>query len=214
MARFNKVNLYNTASTGLMQDDAGRVAHLVEIILDKDGTDANLENLFLTDNFTEISYTSTGTGGFVTFDPVGQFLKMTSVVESTKLKINTITITLSGVDTDAVSDVLQNDIINKRVIIHRTFFFNDEFRDDPNTFMLFDGNIRSWGCSEGPEESTISIQVSTHWANFEAQNGRFTNSTSQANTGRYNSSVDFSGDRGFEYASAMIQDIAWGPRTT
>ena len=214
MSRFNNSNLFSGTGTGSLEEDANRTAHLVEFHLDTDGTDANLVNLYLTDNFFHIDYDS-GTApdtGTNTYDPVGQFLKMTSVLESTKLKVNTLTITLSGVDTDAVSDVIQNNIINKRVVIYRTFFNGDTF-DSNRTFMLFDGNIRNWGCSEGPDESTITVSVSTHWANFEAQNGRFTNTTSQANTKRYNSIVDFSADRGFEYASAMIQDIAWGPRS-
>jgi hypothetical protein len=64
---------------------------------------------------------------------------------------------------------------------------------------------------ENASEATISIEVSTHWANFEQKNGRITNTTTQTNTTKYGSTDKFSSDRGLEYSSALIADIQWGP---
>tara|TARA_R100000329_G_scaffold151045_1_gene145665 strand:- start:1589 stop:1828 length:240 start_codon:yes stop_codon:yes gene_type:complete len=77
--------------------------------------------------------------------------------------------------------------------------------------MIFDGNVKNWAVDENDTEATISVEVSTHWANFEQKNGRITNTTTQTNTTKYGSTDKFSSDRGLEYSSALIADIQWGP---
>jgi hypothetical protein len=96
------------------------------------------------------------------------------------------------------------------VVIYRSFGV-DSATDKTKTFMIFDGNVKNFNASEDATEAAVTIQVSTHWANFEQQNGRVTNTTTQTNTQKYNSTDTFAGDKGFQYASAMIADISWGP---
>jgi hypothetical protein len=68
--------------------------------------------------------------------------------------------------------------------------------------LIFDGRISDFGIDDSDDSSIVEIVVSSHWANFDAINGRRTNHNSQQ--------LHFSGDLGFEFASDTIQDIKWG----
>jgi len=206
MARFNNNDLYKGDETGSLELDAVRVCHLVEVHLDT--------ALYFTDNFTDITYDSATApdSGTNTYSAVGDFLTFGSTTETTQIRVNAINLSLSGVDTTLVDDLINYNIVNKRVVIYRSYFDGDTF-DSNRTFTLFDGLIRNWNFNEAENNSTVSVSVATHWANFEQKQGRITNTTSQRATKKYNSTVLFSGDKGFQYASAMIGDIHWGPRS-
>tara|TARA_R100000734_G_C3317940_1_gene111554 strand:- start:2748 stop:3410 length:663 start_codon:yes stop_codon:yes gene_type:complete len=209
--------IYEGDGTGKLELDAVKCFHLCELHLD----DSNLDDLYLTDNFYDISWNSTtapSTGGATKlYKASGNLLSFSPVSETTELRINTIQISLSGVDNSSegiITDVLNYPIVNKRVVIHRSFGV-DSTTDYTQTFLLFDGNIKNFSITEGPENSTITLSVATHWANFEQKNGRVTNTTTQKNTTRYGTGTQpkFTGDKGFEYASSMIADIKWGPHS-
>jgi|TARA_X000000950_G_scaffold113140_1_gene142378 hypothetical protein len=205
--------IYEGDGTGKLELDAVKCFHLVELHFD----DSNLHNLYLTDNFQDISFDSATApdSGANTYSAVGGFLSFGPVSETTELRVNTINITLSGVDntntnTGIITDVLSFPITNKRVVIYRSFGV-DSTTDQTKTFMIFDGTVKNFNVVEGADEAQISVAVSSHWANFEQKNGRITNTTTQANTTKYNSTSTFTGDKGFEYSSALIADIQWGP---
>lgn len=211
MARVNNSTIYQGDGTGKLELDAVKCFHLAELHFNDD----NLSNIYLTDNFYDISWDSPTApdSGANTYDAVGSLLQFSSVTETTEIKVNTINISLSGVDNTnngIISDILHYPIINKRICIHRSFGV-DSTTDYTQTFQIFDGLVKNFSASEQDNTATISISVSTHWADFEKKNGRITNSTTQQATQRYGSTATFSGDRGFEYSSAMIADIQWGP---
>jgi len=192
-----------------LQQDSQTVFHLMELHFD----DAVWDDVFLTDNFHDIELDTPTQASAKTFSAVGSLLGFAAITETTKLAINNINISLSGVDnrsTGIIAKLMQSPIINKRVVIYRSFGVANS-TDLTKTYMIFDGNVKSWSIDESSGTATISIDVSTHWANFEQKNGRITNTTTQSNTTRYGSTTKFSSDRGFEYASAMIGDIQWGP---
>ncbi len=62
--------------------------------------------------------------------------------------------------------------------------------------------IENFNVEEDDNSSTVSISVASHWADFEKQKGRKTNTGSQK--------LHFPNDVGFDYASQAIQDIKWG----
>ena len=203
--------IYEGDGTGELEKDAVKCFHLCELHFD----DSNLDNLYLTDNFHDISWDSTTApdSGANTYTAAGSLLAFSPVSETTELRINTINISLSGVDNSSsgiIADILTYPIINKRVVIHRSFGV-DSTTDYTKTFLLFDGNVKNFNVIEADDSATIALSVSTHWANFEQKNGRITNSTTQRNTQRYDGTGTFSGDNGFQYASAMLADLKWGP---
>lgn len=202
--------IYEGDGTGELEKNAVKTFHLCELHFD----DSNLDNLYITDNFHDIQWASpTAPDTNPTYTATGNLLAFSPVLETTELKVNTLNISLSGVDNSSagvVAEILAYPIINKRVVIHRSFGV-DSVSDTTKTFLLFDGNVKNFSINESRDNATISLAVATHWANFEQKNGRITNSTTQQNTQRYGSTATFSGDLGFTYASAMIQDLKWGP---
>lgn len=203
--------IFEGDGTGKLELDAVKCFHLVELHFD----DVQFDNFYLTDNFYPQDWDSPTApdAGTNTYDAAGSFLQFSPVLETTELKVNTINITLNGADntsTGIISKILHYPVINKRVVIHRSFGV-DTPTDLTQTFLLFDGNVKNFSASEKEDSASVTLAVSTHWANFEQKNGRITNTTTQANTQQYNSTNTFSGDRGFEYSSAMVADIQWGP---
>ena len=91
--------------------------------------------------------------------------------------------------------------MDKRAWVYRGFL--DENQALINyPFLLFDGRIENFNVEEDDNSSTVSISVASHWADFEKQKGRKTNTGSQK--------LHFPNDVGFDYASQAIQDIKWG----
>ena len=195
--------------TSQLQNDSQTVFHLMELHFD----DSVYDDVFLTDNFHDVVLDTPTQSSAKTFSAAGGFLNFASVTETTKLAVNGISISLSGVDnrsTGIVSKLMRSPIINKRVVIYRSFGVASS-SDNTKTYMIFDGNVKNWAVDENATEATISIEVSTHWGNFEQKNGRITNTTTQTNTTKYGSTDKFSSDRGLEYSSALLSDIQWGP---
>jgi len=205
--------LYVGDGSGEVEKNQIKTFHLMELHFE-DSSQALLNaNLYFTDNFYDINYDSATApdSGSNTYTALGKFLSFGSVIESTAIKVNAITVGISGVDVADISDVVHSNVVNKRVVIYRTFLDSSNQFQTNRTFLLFDGNIKNFSCSEGPEKSNINFSVATHWANFEAQNGRITNSSTQYYTKRYNSTETFKDDRGFEYSSIFVKDVHWGP---
>ena len=195
--------------TTQLQQDTVECFHLLELHFD----DSTYDDVFITDNFHDIELDTPTQSAARTFTAVGGLLGFAPIQETTKLAVNSITISLSGVDnsTDGlISKLMTAPIMNKRVIIYRSFGVTNS-TDTTKTYMIFDGNVKSWSIDESETGSQISVNVATHWANFEQKNGRITNTETQTKIVRYNSTNTFSSDRGLEYASAAIGDIQWGP---
>ena len=55
---------------------------------------------------------------------------------------------------------------------------------------------------ESSGDSTVSISVANHWANWNLKKGRHFSDESQQNI--------YSGDKGLEYADQTKEDIRWG----
>jgi hypothetical protein len=208
--------LYAGDGTGEVEKDAVKVCHLVELHL-KDSTQTALdENLYITDNFHDIAYTSAThlESSAPTYIALGGLLGFGNASETTQIKINTISLTISGVDVEDISDVVHSNIINKRVVIYRSFgLATDSTTNFANkTYQFFDGNIKNFSVKENASESSITFNVASHWANFEATNGRKTNKSSQSLTKKYNSSDTFFFDIGFDFSSTQTADVRWGPQ--
>lgn len=197
-----------TITTNL-QLDSQEVFHLIELHFE----DSTWSDIFVTDNTHSIDLQTPTQTAVKSYTALGDLLGFTTVEETTALAINSIQLSLSGIDntsTGIIAKLFQAPIINKRVVIYRSFGVAND-TDTTKTYMIFDGNVKSWDISEGKESSIITLSISSHWANFEQRNGRLTNSTTQSNTKRYGSTATFDSDRGLEYASAAIADIQWGP---
>ena len=211
MARLSSAFFNSDGASGLLNKDAIQCYHLVDLLI----ADGTLTNQFYTDHIHQISYQSITQSSSQDYDPAGSLIGITNSQETTAVKVGGVTITLAGIDPEFTSNIITStQLINKRVVIYRGFFETTfAAPDSNNSFLWFDGNIKDFSIEEGGQEAKISIAVASHWADFEKKNGRITNSATQTLTKQYNSTNVFSTDKGFEYASAMIGDIKWGPRS-
>lgn len=123
--------------------------------------------------------------------------------ETGALKINSLTLTLTGANQAFIAAFLQNAYIDKQVIIKRAIVdANDNVTD---SFVFFDGRIVTYSIEDTERDSVINIDIASHWADFEKLKNRRTNLNSQQ--------VYFPDDLGFEYASAVVKDLRWGRKS-
>ena len=144
-----------------------------------------------------------GSGSNVYFT-VGQFLGFSAVQEEKIFTTSEVTVSLSGLPshelgTDFISDILQFDYVDKDVRIFRTFFDRDV---EIGSFLMFKGRIDSPVIKENTNETTtLAATCSSHWVDYERDNGIITNDNRQKDL--------YSGDKGFEFAKQVIKDVQW-----
>ena len=131
-----------------------------------------------------------------------QFIDYGNIVESADLRISSLNMTFTAVDTTTIALLLNNDYIDKRVVIYRAIL-NDryEFGDD-DVWLLFDGRITAYGIKETDNTAECTITVASQFADFMRTNGRKTNPSSQ--------NIHFSSDKGMDFSPQIVKDIKWG----
>lgn len=129
------------------------------------------------------------------------FLGVGDVTETSDLRVNTLDITLSGVEQAYVAIFLSQNYIDRPVKIYRAVInSSDAVIGAP--ILLFSGLITNYSIQDSKETSTITVQLASHWKDFEKEVGRKTNHNSQ--------SIHFPSDKGFEFAAKSIKDLKWG----
>jgi hypothetical protein len=154
-------------------------------------------------NITDCSFplTSSISGSSVTYTASDFLLGISDFSEQTDISKSSISLSLSGADQTFISLVLNENVINDVVTIYRGLLDTDNtIIADP--FLLYKGNIENFEIQEGEKNSTLSLSIVSHWADFAKKNGRKTNNTSQQ---RF-----FSTDVGMDFSSQTLQDIKWG----
>ena len=145
--------------------------------------------------------TSSVSGSSVTYSSSKFLVSYPEVSEETDISKSSIAITLSGANQTYISIALAENIVNDSVTIYRAFLdSNNAIIADP--FLLYQGTIETYTIQETNTDSALSLNVVSHWADFEKKSGRKTNSTSQQ---RF-----FSGDLGMAFSSENVLDIKWG----
>jgi hypothetical protein len=183
-------NLTSTVKTELATNDI-RPVHLITIGF---STPVNITD-------SSFSLTSSVSGSSVTYNASDFILGISEHSEQTDLTKATVELSLSGADQTFISTVLNENVTNDIVDIYRGFL-NDSNTLIADPFLLYRGNIESFGISENETASSVGLRIVSHWADFEKKNGRKTNNTSQQ---RF-----FSTDVGMDFASQTVQDIKWG----
>ena len=154
-------------------------------------------------NITDCSFplTSSVSGSSVTYSSSDFILGISNFTEETDITKTSINLTLSGADQTFISTCLNENVVNDSVDIFRGFL-NDSNALIADPFLLYSGQIDTFAINENKNESTVAIQIVSHWADFDKTNGRKTNNTSQQ---RF-----FSTDVGMNFSSQTVQDIKWG----
>jgi hypothetical protein len=170
---------------------AGRelfVADLIELHLDT--------ALYLTSTNINIDYDSPTApdAGTNTYLAQGQFLSFGNIVESSDIRVGQIDLTFTAVDTTTIALLLNNDYMNKRVVIYRAILGNDYNFTSDDVFTIFDGSIMAYSIQEQDNTATVVITVATQFADFE----------------RTSQQAVFSGDLVMNFSAQIVKDIKWG----
>ena len=140
--------------------------------------------------------------GSNTYLAQGQFLSYGNIIESADLRINSIDMEFTAVDLTTIGLLLNNNFIDKRVVIYRVILGNDYTFEADDVWMLFDGNITAYGIKETGETATVTITVASQFADFMRTSGRKSNPASQ--------NIHFANDRGMDFSPQIVKDIKWG----
>lgn len=186
-------------SSGLITSLSGqqlRTADLVEIHLST--------AVYFTNTFLDLAYDSATApdAGSNNYIAQGQFLGIGNVQESKDLKVGSMSLAFTAVDYTTLAYVLNNEYIDRRVVLYRAVLDENYAIDSTKVFQYFDGRIKDFGISESPTTATLAFNVGSQFADYDKIAGRRTNTDSQA---RF-----FSGDVGFEFAPQIQTDIKWG----
>lgn len=131
-------------------------------------------------------------------------LSFQGLAETGELLVNTITVTLSGVDTSAaMAKVLTDDFLDRPLEIWIAFLTTaGAVIVDP--LKIFSGRMDGPVIAEDPDEGscTVAVKGTPAWADFGRRPGRHTNNAEQQ--------FYYAGDLGFEYVSQLPKLIKWG----
>jgi len=169
--------------------------HLVEFDYSLSG--ATTTN-YLTDAHREVVYDGN------TYLAAGGLLGFTDIETSADLAINTLTLSISGVDQTYVSIFLTYYWLWHPVRIYKWFLDSDDAVIGA-PIQIFRGYMDGPTITDsGPGgTSTISIPCASFWADFDRRAGRHTNLSEQQ--------YYFPDDTGFEYLSQLVDaNIIWG----
>lgn len=150
---------------------------------------------YLTDYGQNISY------GGNTYQASSHLLSIGDAKETGSIKVNSMNINFSAVEQTFVSLFLTSNYVNVPVILERVALDdNDAVIGDSIPF--FYGRIVSFDIDDSGTESEISLEIASHWQDFDKVQNRKTNSKSQ--------NFWYPDDKGFQYAASTITDLKWG----
>jgi hypothetical protein len=138
-----------------------------------------------------------------TFQSMGTLLAISDLTEEEDLKIETVDISLSAIDTDIVKLFLDYDYIDRRVVIHRAVV-GSNYQPVGTPALVFDGRLDQPRLVEDwqSKTATLGVSASSHWSDFDASSGRHTNDTEHQ--------VLFPGDTFFINSTETQKDVKWG----
>lgn len=176
----------STALQSQVSSTATKTAFLVELNLSS--------TIRLTDWYSNITYDSNS------YEAGGSFLTVDSVTETGQLQVDEINLGFSNI-TDQVRSLVQTGAFtDKEVEIHLAYFDSSDAL--VGAINYFTGNIRNVSINENIDNSTLTVVVSSHWANWNLTKGRHFSDESQQSFS--------TGDKGFEYATQVKSDVRWG----
>lgn len=153
---------------------------------------------YITDAPVDISY------GGNTYQSMKGMLGINDIKEEEDLKVESVDITLSAVESDNVKLFLDYDYIDRRVLIHRAVIGKSNYDIIGDPILVFDGRLDQPRLAENFQNrtATLAVSASSHWSDFNAIGGRHTNSSEQK--------VLFPGDTFFDKATETQKDVKWG----
>ena len=144
------------------------------------------------------------------YKAAGGLLSISNYTSNANFSIDKINITVAGIVEMNSSDVSANkpimvkaqelEYIDKMVVITREYMDNHAIA---YSLELFTGYIDAMNVTQDSSGDTtqVSIDVTSHWVDFDRVSTRYTNNTSQQEY--------FPNDEGFEYSVDIQKEVTW-----
>jgi hypothetical protein len=176
--------------------EANKPIHLVSVHFDDDVT-AGDQIVYMTDTVKDVTW------GGNDYSAVGGLLTIAKISEEVDVVVSKIRMTLDGVGSAWISNVLNKKYIDRQVKVY-IGFLDDSNAVIADPVLIFDGRIDRPAITEDPDRGTATVQLTATnaWVDFTRVTGRHTNHEEQQ--------LYFSGDKGFEFASEVAKDLPWG----
>jgi hypothetical protein len=146
--------------------------------------------------------TSTGTsGGSQTYLAQGKFLSYSGVRQTDELRINTVSLILSGSTSTFVNMVLQDRYLHRTVQIYRAWINTTTRAIIQSPSLVYSGTITGGDVTDTQTECTVTINTGNEFYDFDKIAGRQTNDGSQKKF--------YPNDNGMQYSTSTISDVRW-----
>jgi len=150
-----------------------------------------------------------------TFKAAGGLLGISEITENAVFSIDKVNVTVAGIvplnpsDDPIMVEAQTLEYIDKPVTIYRAFLYkNNSIPAGSETtvehsFIVFKGYIDAMSVTQDSSGDTtqVSIDISSHWTDFNRVATRFTNNNSQQEF--------FTNDVGLEYSVQIQKEITW-----
>jgi hypothetical protein len=176
----------STALQTQVSSETTKTAFLVELNLSS--------TIRLTDWYSNVTYDSNS------YEAGGSFLTVDTTTETGQLQVNEINLGFSNITDQVRSLVEDGSFTDKTVDIYIAYF--DANETIVGAINYFTGQIRNVAIAENIDNSTLSMTVASHWANWNLTKGRHFSDESQQSFS--------SGDKGMEFATQVKSDVRWG----
>ena len=158
--------------------------------------------LYLTTASFDITTSTLTSSGTQTYLAQGKFMSYSGVKQVDELRINMVTINLSGSTSTFVNLVLQDQYLHKKIQIYRVWLNTSTGAIIATPALIYAGTMTGGEVTDSTTECSVSIVTANEFYDFEKTSGRRTNENSQQ---RY-----YTSDRGMQYSTTTIGDIRWG----
>ena len=150
---------------------------------------------------------------YATFKAAGGLLAISEITENAVFSVEKLNVTVAGIvplnstDDPIMIEAQTLEYIDKPVTIYRAFLKPDNeitFGSSVDyQLTVFKGYIDAMNVTQDSSGDTtqVSIDISSHWTNFDRVSTRYTNNTSQQ--------AYFANDVGFEYSVDIQKEITW-----
>ena len=158
--------------------------------------------LYLSTASFDITTSTLTSSGTQTYLAQGKFMSYSGVKQVDELRINSVTINLSGSTSTFVNLVLQDQYLHKKIQIYRVWLNSSTGAIIATPALIYAGTMTGGEVTDNATECSVSINTANEFYDFDRINGRRTNNNSQQ---RY-----YNGDTGMLYSTIAIGDIKWG----
>lgn len=135
-----------------------------------------------------------------TYSSNGLLMKFSNVSKDHSMKVGSYSLTLSNVSTAIANGYMTTSHRGQAANIYLVLMESGVVQGNP--ILLYKGTLDTWGIQETLTSSDLELKITSHWASYNQNAGRYTNDSSHQQT--------YAGDDFFKYAHTDKSNIGWG----